>query len=78
MTPESEAQTRRKRINLPLRQLRWEILPFSKDLNEGLLQQHAVTEHSIASGPSHDVLCVSEKFLGVRWQRSWKLAQESC
>jgi len=65
MTPESEAQTRRKRIDPLLKQLGWEIVPFEAGLDRAKLLRHAVTEHPTSSGPSDYVLFVKGKPLGA-------------
>ena len=65
MAPESEAQTRRKRIDPLLQQLGWEIVPFKEGLDLSTLHHHAVTEHPTASGPSDYVLFVKGKPLGA-------------
>lgn len=65
MTPESEAQTRRKRIDPLLTKLGWEIVPFGPGLDMASLQHHAVTEHPTTSGPSDYVLFVKGKPLGA-------------
>jgi type I restriction enzyme R subunit len=76
MTPESEAQTRRKRIDPLLKQLGWEIVPFSSDLNSAMLQRHAVTEHPTASGPSDYVLFVKGKPLGALEAKKLEVGSE--
>ena len=76
MTPESEAQTRRKRIDPLLRQLGWEIVPFAADLNPDMLQRHAVTEHPTASGPSDYVLFVKGKPLGALEAKKLEVGSE--
>lgn len=65
MTHESEAQTRRQRIDPLLKQLGWDIVPFENGLNPASLQHHAVTEHPTTSGPSDYVLFVNGKPLGA-------------
>lgn len=65
MTPESEAQTRRKRIDPLLKKLGWEIVPYDPARDPGTLQRHAVTEHPTSSGPSDYVLFVKGKPLGA-------------
>jgi type I restriction enzyme R subunit len=65
MTPESEAQTRRKRIDPLMKQLGWEIVPFEAGLDRAKLLRHAVTEHPTSSGPSDYVLFVKGKPLGA-------------
>ena len=65
MAPETEAQTRRKRIDPLLRQRGWEIIPFSPSLDLAALQCHAVTEFPTTSGPSDYVLFVKGKPLGA-------------
>lgn len=65
MTPESEAQTRRKRIDPLLKQAGWEIVPFEAGLDSKTLQRHAVTEFPTGSGPSDYVLFVKGLPLGA-------------
>lgn len=65
MSPETEAQTRRKRIDPLLRQLGWVIIPFGPSLDLTALQCHAVTEFPTTSGPSDYVLFVKGKPLGA-------------
>ena len=65
MAPETEAQTRRKRIDPLLTKLGWEIVPFGPGLDLASLHRHAVTEHPTKSGPSDYVLYVKGKPLGA-------------
>ena len=65
MSLESEAQTRRKRIDPLLRSLGWEIVPYGPGLLTSELARHAVTEHPTSSGPSDYVLFVQGKPLGA-------------
>ena len=76
MAPESEAQTRRKRIDPLLRQLGWEIVPFGPGLDPATLQRHAVTEHPTASGPSDYVLFVKGKPLGALEAKKLEVGSE--
>lgn len=48
---ESEAQTRRKRIDPQLKAVAWETVPFVEDLPTGSLTHHAVEEFETANGP---------------------------
>lgn len=76
MAPETEAQTRRKRIDPLLRQLGWEIVPFGPGLDQATLQCHAVTEHPTASGPSDYVLFVKGKPLGALEAKKLEVGSE--
>ena len=65
MPYESEAITRRKRINPKLKALGWIVVPFANGMDETLLTNHAVEEYSTANGPADYALFVNGKMLGI-------------
>ena len=67
MTPEheSEAKTRRTRIDPRLRSDGWTIVPFEDDLDTAQLTHHAVTEYQTENGPADYALFVDGELLGV-------------
>src|SRR5688500_11937374 len=62
---ESEAQTRKRRIDGSLENAGWEIVPFSEGLNLGGLRCHAVEELPTTHGPADYALFVEGALLGV-------------
>ncbi len=66
MTPESEWQTRKQRIDTRLRSLvqPWSIVPYRDDLDTSSLHAVAVEEFPTASGPADYALFVNGRLLG--------------
>ncbi|HMO13600.1 MAG TPA: type I restriction-modification enzyme R subunit C-terminal domain-containing protein [Pirellulaceae bacterium] len=62
---ESEAQTRKKRIDTKLRDAGWKIVPFMDGGNLGELSHHAVEEFPTVNGPADYALVSSGQILGV-------------
>lgn len=62
---ESEAQTRRNRIDGCLRQAGWDIIPWSPHLDIRTLTNHAVEEYPTANGPADYALIVNGSLLGI-------------
>jgi type I restriction enzyme, R subunit len=63
--PESEWQTRKKRIDKRLKAWGWEIVPHESGMLTSLLSHHAVEEYPTANGPADYALFVEGKFLGI-------------
>ena len=62
---ESEAQTRRKRIDPQLKAVGWEIVPFVEGMPTGNLTHHAVEEFETANGPADYALFLDGQIVGV-------------
>ena len=62
---ESEAQTRRNRIDGCLKQAGWTIVPYSKSLDRASLQHHAVEEFPTDNGPADYALIVDGTIFGI-------------
>lgn len=62
---ESEAQTRKKRIDTKLRDAGWKIVPFKDGMNLGALSNHAIEEFPTANGPADYALVSAGQLLGV-------------
>ncbi len=62
---ESEAQTRKSRIDGCLEQAGWKIVPYSEGLNLTALRCHAVEELPTDNGPADYALFVDGALLGV-------------
>lgn len=62
---ESEAQTRRKRIDPQLKAVGWEIVPFVEGMPTGSLTHHAVEEFETANGPADYALFLDGQIVGV-------------
>lgn len=62
---ESEAQTRRDRIDGCLKQAGWIIVPWSQSLDITSLSHHAVEEYPTANGPADYALVVGGQLLGI-------------
>lgn len=62
---ESEAQTRKRRIDGSLEQAGWTIVPFSEGLNLAELRHHAVEELPTDSGPADYALVAEGQLLGI-------------
>lgn len=62
---ESEAQTRKKRIDTKLRDAGWKIVPFKDGMNLGALSNHAIEEFPTANGPADYALVSASQLLGV-------------
>lgn len=63
--PESEWQTRKKRIDKRLKAWGWTIVPYKPGLLTATLTHHAVEEYPTANGPADYALFVDGKFLGI-------------
>ncbi len=64
---ESEAKTRKKRIDTKLTSplLNWEIVPFFNGMDISALSAHAVEEYPTETGPADYALFVQGKLLGI-------------
>ena len=62
---ESEATTRRTRVDPKLREQGWEIVPFDPARPASDYTRHAVTEYPTANGPADYALFVDGQLLGV-------------
>lgn len=62
---ESEARTRRSRIDPQLRSQGWTIVPFAPACPPDLYACHAVTEFPTAKGPADYALFVDGQSLGI-------------
>ena len=62
---ESEAQTRRKRIDPQLKAVGWEIVPFVEGMPTATLSRHAVEEFPTANGPADYALFLDGQIVGV-------------
>ncbi|MFO1007723.1 MAG: type I restriction-modification enzyme R subunit C-terminal domain-containing protein [Planctomycetaceae bacterium] len=62
---ESEAQTRRRRIDPQLRAVGWKIVPFVEGMSTGNLTCHAVEEYQTAKGPADYALFVDGQIIGI-------------
>lgn len=62
---ESEAQTRKERIDTKLRNAGWKIVPFQDGMNLGTLTNHAIEEFPTANGPADYALVSAGQLLGV-------------
>jgi len=62
---ESEAETRRQRIDPKLAACGWTVIRYAPGLQLGALQAHAVAEYPTANGPADYALVVSGQELGV-------------
>jgi type I restriction enzyme R subunit len=62
---ESEAQTRKKRIDTKLQDAGWNIIPFKDGIDLGTLTNHAVEEFPTANGPADYALVSEGLLLGV-------------
>lgn len=65
MPYESEAITRRQRIDPKLKALGWIIEPYVADMDVSQLSNHAVEEYPTANGPADYALFVHGKLLGI-------------
>lgn len=65
MHHESEAITRRKRIDPKLKALGWIIVPYVEGMDVSQLTNHAVEEYPTANGPADYALFVNGKLLGI-------------
>jgi type I restriction enzyme R subunit len=65
MPYESEKETRKKRIDQQLKAAGWLILPFSEELDQSILTNHAVEEFQTSNGPADYALFVRGRLLGV-------------
>lgn len=65
--PESEEQTRRRRINVKLTSsmLNWTIIHFRDLTNQTILHAHAVEEFPTSTGPADYALFVEGKLIGI-------------
>lgn len=62
---ESEAKTRKLRIDTQLTKNGWEIAPFDNSLNYNKLTNHAIEEFPTNNGPADYALFVKGKLLGI-------------
>ncbi len=62
---ESEAKTRKRRVDKELEKSGWKIIPFREELNSGSLSQHAVEEFPTSNGPADYALFSDGQLLGV-------------
>ncbi len=62
---ESEARTRKTRIDVALRDAGWAIVPFTAALDLNSLAHHAIEEFPTANGPADYALVVDGHVLGV-------------
>ncbi len=62
---ESEAQTRKRRIDARLEAAGWPIVPFRDDLDINSLRLHAVEEYPTGNGPADYTLVVGGQILGI-------------
>ncbi len=65
MPYESEANTRRKRIDPKLKALCWIVLPYVDGMNVSQLTRHAVEEYQTDNGPADYALFVNGVLLGI-------------
>lgn len=65
MPHESEAITRRKRIDPKLKALGWVVVPYVEGMDVSQLTNHAVEEYPTANGPADYALFVNGKLLGI-------------
>jgi type I restriction enzyme R subunit len=65
--PESEAKTRKKRIDAKLKSslLNWKIVPYQASLDISKLTAHAVEEYPTETGPADYALFVNGKLIGI-------------
>jgi type I restriction enzyme, R subunit len=61
----TEAQTRKKKIDVKLRNAGWTITPYIPGLNTSLLSGHAIEEYPTSNGPADYALFVNGKLLGI-------------
>ena len=61
---ESEAKTRKKRIDKKLKALNWKIIAHKEGLDTSSLSAHAVEEYPTKTGPADYALFVEGKLLG--------------
>lgn len=62
---ESEANTRRKRIDPKLKALGWIVSPYVDGMDVSQLTNHAIEEYQTANGPADYALFVNGKLLGI-------------
>jgi len=62
---EIERQTRKKRIDARLRELRWEVLPYDPNVSVDTYTHHAVEEYPTRSGPCDYALFYQGKIIGI-------------
>src|SRR5436190_6651028 len=62
---ESEKITRKKRIDISLKNLGWVIISYDLGLNTSTLSTHAVEEYPTANGPADYALFVNGKLLSI-------------
>ncbi|MEI7699836.1 MAG: hypothetical protein WCK86_08580 [Planctomycetia bacterium] len=62
---ESEAQTRRNRIDDCLKQAGWHILPWSRGIDITSLRHHALQEYPTANGPADYALVVDGQVMAI-------------
>ncbi len=62
---ESEAETRRKRVDPLLRRQGWEIVPYDPGRPLSSYTHHAITEYPTENGPADYALVVAGQLLGV-------------
>lgn len=61
----NEAQTRKRKIDISLSSLSWNIIPYKMGLDTSTLFAHAVEEYPTANGPADYALFVQGKLLGI-------------
>ncbi len=62
---ESEAQTRKKRIDNKLQDAGWDVVPFKIGMNLASLAHHAIEEYPTANGPADYALVSAGQPVGV-------------
>ncbi len=62
---EREWETRKTRIDIKLKALRWEIIPYKDNIELSSLKCHAVEEFPTENGPADYALFVNGKLLGI-------------
>jgi type I restriction enzyme R subunit len=65
MTPESEAQTRKTRIDKLLDNAGWKVIPYQEGMDISALDQNAVEEYPTESGPADYLLVHKGAPLGI-------------
>ena len=62
---ESEARTRKTRIDIKLQEAGWSVVPFNEGMNLSLLAHHAIEEYPTANGPADYALVSAGRLVGV-------------
>jgi hypothetical protein len=74
----SEWLTRTKRIDVRLRSLGWDIVPFDGSIPHSAWTKHAVEEFPTGKGPADYAPCVNGRILGIVEAKKLSWARRTC